>query len=66
MFGAHLEKYPNRFQLLQRTHPKLWEYCMRDWDSGGLGLTGVLDYLKIPYEDNQLSFNVKGAVNDKL
>jgi len=60
MFGAQCEKAPNRFQLLQRTHPKLWAYCMRDWESGGLGLAGVLDYLKIPYEDNQLTFNVKG------
>lgn len=55
MFGAHLEKCPNRFQLLQRTHPKLWDYCMRDTGKGGLGLAFVLDYLKIPYEDNQLT-----------
>lgn len=28
MFGAHLEKEPNRFQLLAKTHPKLCDYYM--------------------------------------
>ena len=46
MYGCHLEKGPNRFQLMQRTHPKLYEYCIRDWDKGGLGLAKVLDYIK--------------------
>lgn len=27
-FGAHLEKGETRFQLLARTHPKQYEYCM--------------------------------------
>ena len=36
MFGCHLEKYPNRFQRLSQTHPKLYEYCMRDFDGGVL------------------------------
>jgi len=27
-FGVHLEKSPNRFQLLRKTHPQLWKYCM--------------------------------------
>jgi len=46
MFGCHLEKYPNRFQRMQTTHPKLYEYCMNE-----LGLKDVLKYLEIPYED---------------
>lgn len=50
MFGAHLDGSPNRFQRLQQTHPKLWRYCMRDWDAGGLGLRSVLEYIGIPYE----------------
>ena len=50
MFGAHLDRSPNRFQRLQQTHPKLWRYCMRDWDAGGLGLRSVLEYIGIPYE----------------
>ena len=27
MFGVHLEKFPNRFQQMKKTHPKLWKYC---------------------------------------
>ena len=50
MFGCHLEKYPNRFQRLSQTHPKLYEYCMRDFDGGGLGLAAVLDYIGVDYE----------------
>ena len=49
-FGAHLEKEPNRFQLLQKTHPKLWRYCMKDKDKGGLGMREVLEHLGVPYE----------------
>lgn len=29
---------PTRFQRLQRTHPNLWRYCMKDWETGGLGM----------------------------
>ena len=46
-YGCHLEKEPNRFQLLKQTHPKLWEYCMRDWDKGGLGMRKVLEYIGV-------------------
>lgn len=49
-FGCHLEKEPNRFQRLHETHPKLWEYCMRDWDDGGLGMRNVLDYINVKSE----------------
>ena len=49
-FGCHLEKEPNRFQRLKVTHPKLWEYCMRDWDKGGLGMKEVLDKIGVKYE----------------
>lgn len=41
-FGCHNEKEPNRFQMLKQTHPKLWEYCMKDWEQGGLGMKEVL------------------------
>lgn len=34
-FGCHLEPEPNRFQRLKETHPKLWDYCMREIDRGG-------------------------------
>lgn len=51
MFGAHLDKEPNRFQRLQRTHPDLWRYCMKPYDDGGLGLREVLEFMGIPYEN---------------
>ena len=37
MFGCHLEPYPNRFQRLSQTHPKLYEYCMKPASEGGWG-----------------------------
>lgn len=49
-FGCHLEKEPNRFQMLKQTHPKLWNYCMKPWDEGGLGMKEVLDYIGVKYE----------------
>ena len=30
MFGVHLEPHPNRFEQLRETHPKLYEYCMKE------------------------------------
>jgi len=51
-FGAHLEKYPNRFQLLEKTHPKLHNYCMRET---GLGMQKVLDYIGVDTVDNQIN-----------
>lgn len=49
-FGCHLEKEPNRFQQLKTTHPKLWNYCMRPWDKGGLGMEEVLEYIGVKVE----------------
>ena len=45
MFGVHLEKEPNRFQILKETHPKQYDYCMNQ-----LGLKEVLQYIGVPYE----------------
>lgn len=50
MFGSHLEKEPNRFQRMKETHPKQYEYCMKDVEQGGLGLKKVLDYIGVPYK----------------
>lgn len=47
MFGCHLEKEPNRFQRMKETHPKLYDYCMKDWEQGGLGIHNVLDYIHV-------------------
>lgn len=50
MFGAHLEKEPNRFQRMKETHPLQYNYCIRDESLGGLGLGKVLDYMGVDYE----------------
>ena len=44
MFGAHLEKQPNRFQRMALTHPKQYEFCIHK-----LGCGAVLDFLGVPY-----------------
>lgn len=43
-YGVHSEKGLNRFQLMQKTHPKQWKYCIYD-----LGLKEVLEYINVPY-----------------
>lgn len=30
MFGVTFEKEPNRFQMMKETHPKQYDYCIRD------------------------------------
>lgn len=59
MFGAHLEKEPNRFQRLKQTHPNQYKYCIYGgeyvegkWqpNNKGLGLGKVLDYIGVKYE----------------
>lgn len=59
MFGCHLEKEPNRFQMLKETHPKQYEYCINGgemvdgkWQPSkeGLGLGKVLDYINVKYK----------------
>ena len=49
MYGCQLEKSPNRFQRMKETHPKQYQYCMKPWSEGGLGLDAVLNYLKIDH-----------------
>ena len=49
-FGCHLEGEPNRFQRLKETHPKLWEYCMKPVENGGLGMKNVLTAYGVKYE----------------
>lgn len=59
MFGCHLEKEPNRFQRLKKTHPRQYDYCINGgemvdgkWQPNkeGLGLGHVLDFVGVPYE----------------
>ena len=58
MFGAHLDKCPNRFQRMMNTHPRQYEYCIGGgemvdgkWQPNkqGLGLGFVLDYIRVKY-----------------
>ena len=44
-FGIHLERNPNRFELMKDTHPKIYEYIMKPWDEGGLGYKEVIDWI---------------------
>lgn len=50
MFGVHLEKTPNRFQRMEKTHPKHHKACIQN-----LGCGRVLDFMGIPYKQKQLS-----------
>lgn len=45
MMGVHLQKLPNRFQILELTHPKLHRHCMVY-----LGIEQVLQYINVPYQ----------------
>ena len=45
MFGVQLEKQPNRFQRMELTHPKQYDYCINK-----LGCGAVLDYIGVPYK----------------
>ena len=54
MFGVHLEKGQNRFQLMQRSHPKMWDYCINK-----LGCGKVLDFIRIPYKSEEFEFTAE-------
>ena len=45
MYGVHMEKGRNRFQLMRETHPKIWEYCIYQ-----LNLKQVLEYIGVEYK----------------
>lgn len=58
-YGCHLEKEPNRFQKLAKTHPKLYTYCIGGgnyvdgiWqpNNKGLGMGKVLDFIGVNYK----------------
>ena len=49
MFGCHLEKGENRFQRMKKTHPQIYDYCMKPIEEGGLGIAKVLDYINVRY-----------------
>lgn len=47
MYGVQNET-PNRFQIMQKTHPKQYDFCMNT-----LGLKNVLSYMNIPFKEEQ-------------
>lgn len=65
-FGAHLEKEPTRFQVLKKTHPKLYNYCLSGGeydDEGlwrptkdGLGMRHVFEELNRLYGDGFVKY----------
>lgn len=44
-YGCHLEKSPNRFELMKLSHPKQYEYIMKPWKDGGLEYKNVIDWI---------------------
>ena len=68
-FGCHLDtkhgRY-NKFQLLKKSHPKLYEYCINGGEyvdgtwvpsKAGLGMGHVFDYMGVPYGDTSTLFD---------
>ena len=53
-FGCHLEKYPNRFQRLAKTHPKQYDYIINK-----LGFGEVLDFIGVEYKPNVDNRNIE-------
>ena len=47
-FGVQKEKYPNRYQRLQHSHPKHYEFMLNK-----LGFKQVFEYCHIDYKDRQ-------------
>lgn len=48
LFGITYEEKPNRMQLMAKTHPRQYEYCMNQ-----LGIKNVLDYISVEYEGSE-------------
>ena len=47
--GTHLD-CPNKFQILKQTHPKQYDYCIRDKEQGGLGMGKFLDCVGVDFK----------------
>ena len=46
MFGVQHDKIPNRFQKMQITHPRQYDYCINR-----LGCGRVMDFIGVPYKN---------------
>lgn len=59
MFGVHLESSPNRFEQMQSTHPKQYDYCINK-----LGCGKVMDFIGVNYKDyKQESTECEGQIS---
>ena len=47
-FGVQNENEPNRYQLLEKTHPQLHDYCMNK-----LGFKDICEFMNIPYTNKR-------------
>lgn len=47
-FGVQNENEPNRYQLLEKTHPQLHDYCMNK-----LGFKAICEFMNIPYTNKE-------------
>lgn len=34
---------------MKETHPKIYDFCMKPIENGGLGMDEVLDYIGVPH-----------------
>lgn len=50
MYGCHLDPVErNRFLRLKQTHPKVYDYCMKQVSEGGLGMDEILNYIQVEH-----------------
>jgi len=59
MFGIQFDKTPNRFMCMKKTHPQLYNYCIKN-----LGIGNVLEFMQIDYGKQEqlcLQLNLKEA-----
>ena len=52
MFGLQFDEV-DRFETMRLTHPKIYDYCMRDKEDNGLGIKQVLDYVNMNMDKQQ-------------
>lgn len=45
LYGIQKDSTPNRFQRMQMTHPRQYQFCLNE-----LGIKNVLEYMNIPYK----------------
>jgi len=45
LFGVHRESFPNKFEMMHKTHPKQWDYCINKLKCGE-----VLSYIGVNFD----------------